>query len=60
LLPGLAFEIAIAIATQSSNARQGYPIPTNKKKRACVVTYRHSGDVLLENSVRPGSNVNNL
>jgi hypothetical protein len=28
------------------------------KKRVCVVTYRHSGHLLFENSVLPRSNVN--
>ena len=39
---------------------QGYPIPTIKKKRACIVTYRHSGERLLENSFPPYSIVNKL
>ena len=39
---------------------QGYPRPTIKKKRACVVTYRHSGDGLLENSFPPHSIVKKL
>jgi hypothetical protein len=38
----------------------GYPISTSKKKRVCVVTYRHSGYELLKNSLSPRSNVNNL
>jgi hypothetical protein len=60
LLIGLAFEIAIATTHVHSAALQGYPIPTIKKKRACVVTYRHSGGQLFENSFPPRSNVNNL
>ena len=39
---------------------RGYPASTSKKKRVCVVTYRHSGGELFENSLRPRSNVNNL
>jgi hypothetical protein len=60
LLIGLPFEIAIAIARACSSALQGYPVPTIKKKRVCVVTYRHSGGQLFENSIPPRSNVNNL
>jgi hypothetical protein len=55
-----AFEIAIAAAPLCSKALKGYPVSTSKKKRACVVTYRHSGDRLFENSIPFGSNVNNL
>src|SRR6202035_1623506 len=36
---------------------QGYPSPTSKKKRACVVTYRHSGEGLFENCFPPHFNV---
>ena len=43
-----------------SNVLQGYPVSTSKKKRVCVVTYRHSGDWLFENSIPLSSNVNNL
>jgi hypothetical protein len=43
-----------------SRASQGYPLPMSKKKRACVVTYRHSGEELFEKSSLPYSNVNNL
>ena len=39
---------------------QGYPLPTIKKKRACVVTYRHSGERLLENGFSPRPFVNEL
>jgi hypothetical protein len=31
-----------------------------QKKRVCVVTYRHSGEELFENSLRRASKVNNL
>jgi hypothetical protein len=44
LLIARSFEIAIATAPHSSTLMQGYPVPTSKKKRACVATYRHSGD----------------
>jgi|ERR1035438_3293848 hypothetical protein len=57
---GHAFEIAIPIVRLCSNVLEGYPVSTSKKKRACVVTYRHSGDRLFENSIPFGSNVNNL
>jgi hypothetical protein len=57
---GHAFEIATATARRRSTAPQGYPLPTSKKKRACVVTYRHSGEQLFENSFLPRSNINNL
>jgi hypothetical protein len=60
VLIGRAFEIAIAIAWQHSAALQGYPLSMSKKKRACVVTYRHSGEVLFENSVPPHAKVNIL
>jgi hypothetical protein len=46
---GHAFEIATATARRRRTALQGYPLPTSKKKRACVVTYQHSGDWLFEN-----------
>ena len=39
---------------------QGYPLPTIKKNGACVVTYRHSGDRLLENGFPPRPFVNKL
>jgi hypothetical protein len=55
-----AFEIATATAPLGSKAPKGYPVPTSKKKRVCVVTYRHSGDLLFENTIPLGSNVNNL
>jgi hypothetical protein len=57
---GYAFEIATAAVRACSIVLQGYPIPTIKKKRVCVVTYRHSGVPLFENSFPPRSNVNNL
>jgi hypothetical protein len=57
---GRGFEIATAAARACSTAMQGYPVPTIKKKRVCVVTYRHSGGQLFENSFPPRSNVNNL
>jgi hypothetical protein len=60
LLLGLTFEIAIAAAIGRSTLLQGYPVPTSKKKRACVVTYRHSEDRWFENSISPRSNVNDL
>ena len=52
--------IASAAAAEPSRALRGYPVPTSKKKRACVVTYRHSGDRLFENSFPPQTNVNDL
>jgi hypothetical protein len=63
LMPAIdraAFEIATAIARAHPKALQGYPLATSKKKRVCVVTYRHSGDKLFENSYPPRSNVNKL
>jgi hypothetical protein len=39
---------------------QGYPVSTIKKNGARVVTYRHSGDGLFENSFLPRSIVNEL
>jgi hypothetical protein len=57
---GHAFEIATAAARACRTALQGYPVPTIKKKRACVVTYQHSGGQLFEKSFPPRSNVNNL
>jgi len=59
-LIGLAFEIATAIARAHPNALQGYPLPTSKEKRVCVVTYQHSGEELFENSSPPYPYVNNL
>jgi hypothetical protein len=58
-MTGHAFERAIAAKRRTSKAFQGYPIPTNKKNRACIATYRHSGERLLENSFPPHLNVNN-
>jgi hypothetical protein len=55
-----ASEIATAVARAHRQARQGYPVPTSKKKRARIVTYRHSGEVLFENSLSPYFNFNNL
>jgi hypothetical protein len=55
-----AFEIATATTPFCSEALKGYPISTSKKKRACVVTYRHSGDRLFKNSFPHDPNVNNL
>jgi hypothetical protein len=60
LLIARVFEIAIAIARRCTEVPQGYPVPTSKKKRVYVVTYRHSGEHLSENSVLPRSNVNDL
>jgi hypothetical protein len=60
LLRGLTFEIAIAAATRRATRLKGYPIPMSKKKRACVVTYRHSEDRWFENSIPPRSKVNDL
>src|ERR1700730_4009166 len=60
LLIGQGFAIASATALQRSSPLQGYPAPTNKKKRACVATYQHSGDQLFENWPRPRPNVNDL
>src|ERR1700694_4844934 len=60
LLIGQGFAIASATALQRSSPLQGYPAPMNKKKRACVATYRHSGDQLFENWLRPRPNVNDL
>ena len=59
-LTGHAFEIAIATASPHSTTPRGYPVSMSKKKRACVVTYRHSGERLFENSVLPHTNVNIL
>jgi hypothetical protein len=39
---------------------EGYPQSTSKKKRVCIVTYRHSDAGLFENSLRPLPNVNDL
>src|SRR6202011_5366370 len=47
----LTFEIAIAAAIRRSTLLQGYPVPMSKKKRACVVTYRHSEDRWFENAI---------
>jgi hypothetical protein len=55
-----AFEIATATASQHSTGLKGYPVATSKKKRACVVTYRHSGEQLFEKSLPPHANVNIL
>jgi hypothetical protein len=60
LLIALVFEKATATARPGSKNPRGYPVPTSKKKRVCVVTYRHSGHLLFENSVLPRSNVNDL
>jgi hypothetical protein len=60
LLLGLTFEIAIATALRFSTSPQGYPVATSKKKRARVVTYRHSEDQWFENSIPPHPNVNKL
>jgi hypothetical protein len=60
LLIAQVFEIAITIARRCTRLPQGYPVPTSKKKRVYVVTYRHSGEHLSENSVLPRSNVNDL
>jgi hypothetical protein len=57
---GYAFEIAIAAARHRPRVLQGYPVPTIKKKRACLVTYRHSGEGLFENYLPPRSNVTKL
>jgi len=59
-LIGPLFEIATAIARAHPKALQGYPLPTNKKKRVCVVTYQHSGEELFENSSPRYRRVNNL
>jgi hypothetical protein len=46
---------------ESAHGRfRGYPLPTSKKKRACVVTYRHSGEQLFKNSVLPRPIINDL
>jgi len=37
-----------------------YPVLLNRKKRARLVTYRHSASKHFENALTPGSNVNNL
>jgi hypothetical protein len=39
---------------------EGYPSSMSKKKRVCVVTYRHSDSGLFENSLPPRPNLNNL
>jgi hypothetical protein len=59
-LTGLSFEIATAVTRVIPEPLQGYPVPTSKKKRACVVTYRHSGEQLFENSFSPYCNLNAL
>jgi hypothetical protein len=55
-----AFEKAIAIERAHCTAPWGYPVPTIKKNGACVVTYRHSGELLFENSFSPRSIVNEI
>jgi hypothetical protein len=55
-----ASQITTPVARVHREAREGYPVPTSKKKRACIVTYRHSGEVLFENSLSPYFNFNNL
>jgi hypothetical protein len=55
-----SFEIATALARARAIALKGYPVQTSKKKRACVVTYRHSGEQLFEISLSASSNVTNL
>jgi hypothetical protein len=57
---GHVFQIATAMAPARGKPAQGYPIPTIKKKRARVVTYRHSGERLLENGFPPRPFVNKL
>jgi hypothetical protein len=57
---GHTLQKAIVAARAFRKTLQGYPIPTIKKKRACVVTYRHSGARLLENSSPPHRIVNEL
>jgi len=41
------FQNITAIARRHSTVLQGYPCATSKKNRACVVTYRHSGDSVV-------------
>jgi hypothetical protein len=50
----------IAIVSGRGMFFEGYPWPMSKKKRACVVTYRHSDDGLFENSLRPSPNITDL
>ncbi len=57
---GLALQTATTIGRARRETFQVYPLPTIKKKRACVITYRHSGDRLLKNSFPPHSIVNKL
>jgi hypothetical protein len=52
---GLSFEIATALSAMHRETLQGYPVPTSKKKHACVVTYQHSGEELFENCALPYS-----
>ena len=57
---GHTLQIATAKASARRKASQGYPLPTIKKNGACVVTYRHSGERMLENPFPPHSIVNEL
>ena len=56
---GCIFE-KVAAAIGCAATFQGYPRATSKKKRVCVVTYRHSDNGLFENSLPPPSNMTNL
>jgi hypothetical protein len=55
-----AFQIATATRSLCSNVLKGYPVSMSKKKRVCVVTYRHSGDQRFENTFPRDPKVNNL
>jgi hypothetical protein len=57
---GVLLKLQLLRRSIPPSASQGYPLPMSKKKRACVVTYRHSGEELFEKSSLPYSNVNNL
>jgi hypothetical protein len=55
-----SFEKAIASSLYAEAASGSYPVFLNRKKRALLITYRHSGSEHFENAFVPQSNVNDL
>jgi hypothetical protein len=55
-----SFEKAIASRSRAAAAAGSYPVFLNRKKRAALITYRHSGNQHFENAFVPQSNVNDL
>jgi hypothetical protein len=49
----LSFQNAIVSAASASHANWSYPVLAHRKKRAAIITYRHSEQRWFENAFTP-------